>query len=49
VEKNVNKQTLYQISVRMSDGSIRSFEQANAIAVGASVRVENNSLRLAPT
>ncbi len=48
VEKNVNKQTLYQISVRMSDGSIRSFEQASAIAVGASVRVENNSLRLAP-
>lgn len=48
VEKNVKKQTVYQISVRMNDGSIRSFEQGSALAVGAPVLVENNSLRLAP-
>lgn len=48
VEKNVKKQTVYQISVRMNDGSIRSFEQASAFAVGTPVLVENNSLRLAP-
>ncbi|MFM9879755.1 MAG: glycine zipper 2TM domain-containing protein [Burkholderiaceae bacterium] len=46
VEKNVNKKTVYQVSVRMGDGTVRSFEQSSAFAVGSRVLVEGNSLRL---
>jgi outer membrane lipoprotein SlyB len=45
IEKNVKKQTVYAVSVRMDDGSVRNFEQATAPAVGAKVTVSGNTLR----
>ena len=47
VEKNMKKVTLYQMRVRMGDGSVRTIEQASPVAAGSSVVVEGNSLRLA--
>ena len=47
VEKNMKKVTLYQMRVRMSDGSVRTIEQASPVAAGSSVLVEGKSLRLA--
>ncbi|MGE0498532.1 MAG: glycine zipper 2TM domain-containing protein [Ramlibacter sp.] len=48
IEKNSKKYTSYQMRVRMADGSYRTIEQSGAIAAGTSVRVEGNSLRVAP-
>lgn len=46
VEKRVRTETAYDITVRMDDGSTRSFRRAQAMAVGAEVVVDGNSLRL---
>ncbi|MBX3653666.1 MAG: glycine zipper 2TM domain-containing protein [Ramlibacter sp.] len=48
IEKNSKKYTTYQMRVRMADGSYRTIEQPSAIAAGTSVRVEGNTLRVAP-
>lgn len=48
VEKNMKKITVYQMRVRMNDGSVRTIEQPGAVAVGSRVVVEGNSMRLAP-
>lgn len=45
IEKNMNKVTVYQMRVRMSDGSVRTIEQANAVATGSRVVVEGNTVR----
>ncbi len=45
IEKNAKKTTVYAVSVRMEDGSTRSFEAATAPAVGARVKAEGASLR----
>ena len=46
VERNVKKTHSYQISVRMDDGSVRSFQQVTALSVGQKVTVgSDNSLR----
>ena len=45
IEKNVKKTTVYNVQVRMEDGSLRSFEQATSMAVGTKVTVEAGSLR----
>ena len=47
VEKNMKKVTLYQMRVRMNNGSVRTIEQASPVATGSSVVVQGNSLRLA--
>ena len=47
VEKNMKKVTVYQMRVRMNNGSVRTIEQASPVAAGSSVVVEGNSLRLA--
>jgi outer membrane lipoprotein SlyB len=47
VEKNVKKTTVYQVRVRMEDGSTRTVEQASAPAVGAKVTVDGNKLHSA--
>jgi|GEM_PF-414704 len=47
VEKNMKKVTVYQMRVRMNDGSVRTIEQSGAVAVGSRVVVEGNSMRLA--
>ncbi len=45
VERKMKKETVYQIEVRMDDGSLRSFEQATHASVGAKVVVEGDALR----
>jgi outer membrane lipoprotein SlyB len=45
VEKNIKKDTVYNVRVRMQDGSTRTLEQASAPAVGSKVTVEGSSLR----
>jgi outer membrane lipoprotein SlyB len=47
VEKNMKKVTVYQVRVRMNDGSIRNVEVSSALAVGSKVIVEGNNLRMA--
>jgi outer membrane lipoprotein SlyB len=47
VEKNVKKTTVYQVRVRMDDGSTRTIEQASAPAVGSKVTVDGNRLNSA--
>ena len=45
VEKRMKKVTVYQVQLRMDDGSIRTIEQAQPASVGARVRVEGNALQ----
>ena len=44
IEKNVRKETVYQVRVRMEDGSTRTIEQASLPSVGARVVVEGNAM-----
>ena len=44
IEKNMKKETVYQVGVRMDDGSRRTVEVAQAPAVGSKVTVEGSSL-----
>lgn len=46
IEKRARSETVYDITVRMDDGSTRSFRQAEALAVGSAVVVEGRTLRL---
>lgn len=45
VEKRMKKVTVYQVQLRMDDGSTRTIEQAQPASVGARVRVEGNALQ----
>ena len=47
IEKNVKNDTLYQVRVRMEDGSIRSVDHASLPAVGSKVTVDGSVLRSA--
>lgn len=47
VERNVRKTTVYEITVRMEDGSLRKLERAAPVAAGARVTLEGNTLRTA--
>ena len=47
VERRTRGQTLYDVQVRMQDGSYRSIRQSQALAVGSSVVVEGGHVRLA--
>lgn len=44
IEKNMKKTTVYQVHVRMEDGSIRTIEQAAPASVGARVTVHGGAL-----
>lgn len=46
VEKRVRQTTHYAVRVRMDDGSERTVEQAQAVAVGSPVVVQNGTARL---
>ena len=46
IEKRARSETVYDITVRMDDGSTRSFRRAEAYAVGSAVVVEGRTLRL---
>jgi outer membrane lipoprotein SlyB len=45
IEKNMKKETVYQVGVRMDDGSRRTIEVAQAPAVGSKVTVDGSSIR----
>ena len=45
IEKNVRKETVYQVDVRMEDGSRRTVEVAQPPAVGSKVTVDGSSIR----
>jgi outer membrane lipoprotein SlyB len=47
IEKNMNKVTVYEIRVRMDDGSVRNMELSSSVPVGSKVVVEGKNLRLA--
>ncbi|MDO8374228.1 MAG: glycine zipper 2TM domain-containing protein [Polaromonas sp.] len=47
IEKNMKKVTVYQVRVRMNDGSVRTVEVSSSIPVGSRVIVEGNNLRMA--
>ncbi|MDP2819142.1 MAG: glycine zipper 2TM domain-containing protein [Polaromonas sp.] len=47
IEENMKKVTVYQVRVRMNDGSTRNVEVSSAVAVGSKVIVEGNNLRMA--
>lgn len=45
VEKRARSRTLYQVKVRMEDGSLRTVTQGSAPAVGQKVTVEGSALK----
>ncbi len=47
IEKNIKKETVYQIAVRMEDGSVRTVEKAAPVAVGSRVTMDGGTLRTA--
>ncbi|MBC7436450.1 MAG: glycine zipper 2TM domain-containing protein [Bdellovibrionales bacterium] len=46
VEKKMKKVTVYQMNIRMNDGSYRTIEQGSAIATGSRVVVDGQTVRL---
>ena len=48
VEQRARTTTVYQMRVRMDDGSVRSFTRAQPLAEGTAVRVQGKSLRVDP-
>jgi outer membrane lipoprotein SlyB len=47
IEKNMKKETVYQVQVRMQDGSLRTVEQGNPATVGARVTISGGVLHSA--
>jgi outer membrane lipoprotein SlyB len=45
IERNVRGKTIYEVTVRMDNGAVRTFTQSSASAVGARVVAEGNTLR----
>lgn len=48
VEKKMKKVAVYQVELRMDDGSRRTLELSESVAVGARVRVDGNNLAPLP-
>ena len=49
VEKKVRSETVYDVNVRMQDGSLRTVQESQAYAIGTKVVVDGNTLKLATT
>jgi outer membrane lipoprotein SlyB len=47
VEKRARSETLYDVQVRMEDGSVRTFQRPQSMVVGTQVVVEGTTLRVA--
>ncbi|MBC7706872.1 MAG: glycine zipper 2TM domain-containing protein [Rhodoferax sp.] len=47
VEKHVNRETVYQVRIRMEDGSTRTVEQGTQPSVGTRVTVDNGVMHAA--
>ncbi len=48
VEKKMKKETVYEVAVRMEDGSLRRLEHSSPVGVGARVTLDGNTLNPAP-
>jgi len=48
IEKHVKKKTVYQMRIRMNDGTVRTVEQSAAIAAGTPVVLKGHTARPAP-
>jgi len=46
IEKQARAETVYAVRVRMDDGSVRSFQRAQPVAVGTPVTVQGQTLRV---
>jgi outer membrane lipoprotein SlyB len=46
VEKRARSRTAFELTVRMEDGSVRTFHRAQALAVGAEVLAEGTTVHL---
>ena len=44
VEKRMKKVTVYQVQLRMDDGSTRTMDLSTPVGVGTRVRIEGNNL-----
>ncbi|MFM2253601.1 MAG: hypothetical protein RJB68_1938, partial [Pseudomonadota bacterium] len=44
VEKRLKKDTVYQVDVRMEDGSLRTVEQSTAPTIGQAVTLDGNRI-----
>ena len=49
IEKNMKQVTVYDVRLRMDDGSRRNMEVSSAVTVGSKVIVEGKNLRMANT
>ena len=47
VEQNMKSVTVYDVRVRMQDGSVRNLEVSSPVSVGAQVTVEGKNIRMA--
>jgi outer membrane lipoprotein SlyB len=47
VEKKARSDTVYDVNVRMQDGSLRTVQESQAYAIGTKVVVDGNTLKLA--
>jgi outer membrane lipoprotein SlyB len=47
VEKRARGETLFDVQVRMEDGSLRTFQRAQSMAIGTHVVIEGKTLRVA--
>lgn len=47
IEENTRTQTVYQVAIRMEDGSVRRFQRAQPPAVGTPVVLQGNGFRVA--
>jgi hypothetical protein len=47
VEKKVRSETVYDVGVRMQDGSLRTVQESQNYAIGTKVVVDGNTLKLA--
>ncbi|MGH8820764.1 MAG: glycine zipper 2TM domain-containing protein [Rhodoferax sp.] len=47
IEKNVRKTTVYEIAIRMDDGTVRHLERRAPVAAGTRVTLQGNTLRTA--
>jgi outer membrane lipoprotein SlyB len=47
VEKKVRSETVYDVNVRMQDGSLRTVQESQSYAIGTKVVVDGNTLKLA--
>ena len=46
VERHLKRVTVYQVRVRLQNGTLRTLEESSPVAVGTPVRIDGRSLRV---